>query len=323
MFENAAGALCSANPRLDMKGIITVLNTPFAASGQIDHDAYAQHIEYALAAGVNGFLAPAMAGEAGKLTREERIELIRTLLAVVRGRVPVIGCATRHPVADRVGMTDHLTQMGCDGVLVSIPYTGEKLFCAHIREVAQMQPGFLMLQDWDTTGYGIPVAVIRRLHQDIEVFRCIKIEVVEAGRKYTEVLEATGGSLHVSGGWAVTQMIEGLDRGVHAFMPTALHRAYTAIYRRYSAGDREGARRLFRRVSPILAFSNQRLEISILFFKRLLHRQGIYPTPNLREPEYRFDRYQEKIADELIEYAIALEEELRTDVPPAPQQNTV
>ncbi|HDP35258.1 MAG TPA: hypothetical protein ENN29_09140, partial [Candidatus Hydrogenedentes bacterium] len=98
MFENAAGALCSANPRLDMKGIITVLNTPFAASGQIDHDAYAQHIEYALAAGVNGFLAPAMAGEAGKLTREERIELIRTLLAVVRGRVPVIGCATRHPV---------------------------------------------------------------------------------------------------------------------------------------------------------------------------------------------------------------------------------
>lgn len=309
-YDNAGDKLTRPNSCLNMKGIITVLNTPFSASGDIDHDAFSQHIEYALDAGVNGFLAPAMAGEAGKLTKEERLELTRTLLATVHGRVPVIGCATRHPCADRVSMTDDLTQMGCDGVLVSIPYTGEQLFVSHVREVAQMQPGFLMIQDWDTAGYGIPVEVIRRLFEEIEVFKCIKIEVSYAGRKYTETLAATNGKLHVSGGWAVTQMIEGLDRGVHAFMPTSLHRCYVTIYKRYSNGDREGAKRLFHRLLPILAFSNQRLDISIHFFKRMLYRQGIYPTPNLRDPESLLDPHQEKIADELIDLALELEEEL-------------
>ncbi len=309
-MESLDSTITRENACLDMKGIITVLNTPFDSFGAVDYEAFARHIEYALNAGVNGFLAPAMAGEAGKLTKEERLDLTSTMLSTVQGRVPVIGCATRHPCADRVAMTDQLTQMGCDGVLVSIPYTGEKLFMAHVREVAQMQPGFLMIQDWDSAGYGIPVPVIRHLFQEIEVFRCIKVEVADAGKKYSEILAATEGKLHVSGGWAVTQMIEGLDRGVHAFMPTSLHRCYTAIYRHYSEGNRDEAKRLFHRVVPILAFSNQQLEISIHFFKRMLYRQGIYPTPHLRDPEYNLDAYQERIADELIDLALALEEEL-------------
>lgn len=298
------------NTCLNMKGIITVLNTPFDSAGKVDLDAFSQHIEYALDAGVHGFLSPAMAGEAGKLTKEERLDLTSTLLSTVQGRVPVIGCATRHPCADRVAMVDQLTTMGCDGVMVSIPYTGEQLFLAHVREVAMVQPGFLMLQDWDTAGYGIPVSIIRRLFEELEVFKCIKIEVPGAGRKYTDVLAATDGRLHVSGGWAVTQMIEGLDRGVHAFMPTSLHRCYAAIYKHYSTGNRDEARRLFQKVVPILAFSNQQLEISIHFFKRLLYRQGIYPTPHLRDPEFSLDAYQERIADELIDLALALEEEV-------------
>ena len=295
---------------LNMKGIITVLNTPFDSSGNVDYDAFARHIEYALDAGVHGFLSPAMAGEAGKLTKEERLDLTSTLLSTVQCRVPVIGCATRHPCADRVAMVDQLTSMGCDGVMVSIPYTGEQLFFSHVREAAMMQPGFLMLQDWDTAGYGIPVPIIQRLFEELDVFKCIKIEVPNAGKKYTEVLAATKGKLHVSGGWAVTQMIEGLDRGVHAFMPTSLHRCYTMIYNLYSEGNREEAQRLFRKIVPILAFSNQQLEISIHFFKRLLYRQGIYPTPHLRDPEYQLDAYQERIADELIDLALTLEEEL-------------
>ncbi|MCK5862893.1 MAG: dihydrodipicolinate synthase family protein, partial [Candidatus Hydrogenedentes bacterium] len=303
MYHDKGNKLSQPNSCLNMKGIITVLNTPFSVSGAIDHDAFSVHIEYALNAGVAGFLAPAMAGESEKLTYEECIDLTQTLLTTVHGRVPVIGCATRHPSTIRASMTEQLTQMGCDGILVSIPFTEEKLFMSHVHEVARMQPGFLMLQDWDTSGYGIPIEVIRRLFEEIPVFKCIKIEVPDAGKKYTETLTATNGKLHVSGGWAVTQMIEGLDRGIHAFMPTSLHHTYAAIYKQYNEGDKESAQRLFYRLAPILAFSNQRLEISIHFFKRMLHRQGIYPTPNLRDPEYLLDSYQEKIAEKLIDLA--------------------
>lgn len=298
------------NTCLNIKGIITVLNTPFNSTGDIDHEAFARHIDYALNAGVKGFLAPAMAGEADKLTLEERIALTRTLLETVRGRVPVIGCATGCPGVDSVAMTSELTAMGCDGVLVSIPFTDAESYVSHVREVARVQPGFLMLQDWDSAGYGVPVPVIQRLFEELNVFKCIKIEVANAGRKYTEVLAATDGQLHVSGGWAVTQMMEGLDRGVHAFMPTSLHRCYTTLYRHYSSGNREAAKKMFHRLTPILAFSNQNLEVSIHFFKRMLYHQGIYPTPDLRRPASHLDAYQERIADELIDLALSLEEEL-------------
>jgi dihydrodipicolinate synthase/N-acetylneuraminate lyase len=136
------------------------------------------------------------------------------------------------------------------------------------------------------------------------------VEVVPAGRKYSELLAATGGRLHVSGGWAVMQMIEALDRGVHAFMPTALHAVYVRIYRLYATGDRQGARDLFERLLPILAFANQHLDISIHFFKGLLHAHGIYATPSVRRPILPFDDAHARLAQELIARACALEAEL-------------
>ncbi len=168
-----------------------------------------------------------------------------------------------------------------------------------------------MLQDWDPSGLGLPIPLIQRLFEEIEEFKALKIETVPAGPKYTAVLQATGGKLHVSGGWAVTQMIEGLDRGVHAFMPTAMHEIYCEIYRRYASGNRDGAVDLFHRILPILAFSNQHLDLSILFFKRLLWKEGTYATPRCRKLSLAFDAIHERIADELIELAIQTRERVQ------------
>ena len=97
------------------------------------------------------------------------------------------------------------------------------------------------------------------------------------------------------------QMIEAFDRGVHAIMPTAMHAIYTRIYQLYASGDRAGAQALFERLLPVLAFSNQHLDISIHFFKRLLWRQGIYPTDYVRPPALPFDSVHQHIADNLID----------------------
>jgi len=52
-------------------------------------------------------------------------------------------------------------------------------------------------------------------------------------------------------------MIEGLQRGVHAFMHTGMHYyIYTTIYRLFEQGEREQAEQLFLRIVPILVFSN-------------------------------------------------------------------
>lgn len=301
---------------LPLRGIVTVLNTPFTAANEVDVDALRRHVRVALAAGVAGFLAPAMASEVDKLTLAERDLFVDTVLDEVRGRAIIIGGASATTTAERIRLTRRLVAAGCDGVLVSIPYEDDEQYSRAVCEVADTSPPFLMLQDWDPHGYGVPVPTLVRLFETVEAVRAVKVEVVSAGRKYYELLAATEGRLHVSGGWAVMQMIEALDRGVHAFMPTALHAIYVRIYQLHSAGNRQAAVALFNQVLPILAFSNQHLDISIHFFKRLLHAQGIYPTPNVRSPVLPFDEIHARVADELILRAHALDAQTTTSFHP-------
>lgn len=295
-----------------LNGIVTVLNTPFTEADQIDLDSLSANVDYALDAGVVGFLIPAMASEVSKLTTAERKAIVRRVVDHVAGRVPVIGGASADSSEARVIFASQLIELGCDGVLVNIPYVGDHQYRTEVSAIADQKPRFLMLQDWDFVGYGLPVELIVQLFEEVPAFKSLKIEVVPAGTKYSEVLEATNGDLHLAGGWAVTQMIEALDRGVHAMMPTGIHRVYVTIYNLHQSGQRDQAMKLFNQIVPVLAFSNQHLDISISFFKRLLFQQGVYATSRVREPILPFDTYHQRIADELIQQVIELETELIT-----------
>src|SRR5260221_10804048 len=138
------------------------------------------------------------------------------------------------------------------------------------------------------------IADIDQLQEHIPASQYLKLETVPAGPKYTAVLKATGGRLHVSGGWAVAQMIDALDRGVHAFMPTELEPIWVAIYRLHRGGDVAAARDLFERVLPIVAFSNQHIDVSIRFFKHLRRESGLFRTANCRKPVAPLDAFQQR-----------------------------
>lgn len=298
-------------PLSELRGIVTVLNTPFTHADTIDCDALATHAGYAIECGVAGFLVPALASEVHSLTLEERDRILDTVITATEGRVPIIaGCAAETPTQS-AALAERAIELGARGVLVQAsPKPWEELL-ADLQVIDALKPPLLMVQDWDPAGAGLDVETITRLFNEVESFRALKVETIPAGPKYTAVIEATDGALHVSGGWAAGQMIEALDRGVHAFMPTALHAAYVKTYQLFAEGKRREAAALFRRVQPILAFSNQHLDISIHFFKRLLHAQGIYPTYEVRAPKTPFDPWHARIAMELIPIALALEAECR------------
>ncbi len=287
-------------------GIITVLNTPFTADNRPDLIAFQRHIEYAIKSGVAGFLVPAMASEVHKLSIKERLELVETAITASAGRVPVSGGAGETDEQRRLEMVRQLLDLGCNNVLLQIPFFSDDQYRSAVLQAADLGPDMIMIQDWDFGGGGLPVDLICRLFEEVESFRCLKIETVPAGPKYSQVIAATENQLHVSGGWAVSTMIEGLERGVHAFMPTALHEIYCLIYRLFQQGKKQEATDWFHRVLPVLAFSNQHLDISIHFFKRLLCAQGIYDLALVREPILPFDIFHKKQADELISLAIEL-----------------
>ena len=295
-----------------LHGIVTVLNTPFKLDNTLDLSALKKNVSEAKVAGVAGFLVPAMASEVYKLSETERIDMVAAVLDEVKEKVPVIAGAGETNLEKSKRLISKYISLGCKNILFQIPFENENQFRNHFMELAALGPEMIMLQDWDASGYGLPDKLILELFETVEAFRCLKVETVPAGIKYSRILELTNGQLNVSGGWAVSQMIEGLKRGVHAFMPTGMHRIYTEIYRLWKSGKEVEAEQLFQQILPVLAFSNQHLDISIHFFKQLLFRQGIYPTNLVREPILPFDKIHVEIAEKLINLIITIENEITT-----------
>lgn len=294
-----------------LHGIVTVLNTPFTDSDEIDFHALKRNVEEALAAGVAGFLVPAMASEVQKLTFNERLGMVDCVLQAVDGKTPVFAGTASASIAESKNILKSYLGLGCRHVLIQLPFVNEEQFKQDFLRLADCDPEVIMLQDWDASGYGLPDELIMELFETVPAFRCLKVETNPAGIKYSNMLKLSNGKLNVSGGWAVTQMPEGLKRGVHAFMPTGMHWIYTKIFKDFHDGNVHKATALFNEILPILVFSNQHLDISIHFFKRLLWKQGNYPTPNVRQPILLFDKIQQEIADGLIQKIMEIEDRIK------------
>ncbi|HET6468873.1 MAG TPA: hypothetical protein VFG43_10905, partial [Geminicoccaceae bacterium] len=74
---------------------------------------------------------------------------------------------------------------------------------------------------------------------------------------------------------------------------------------------------LFERILPILAFSNQHIEVSIAFWKGVRVRQGIFATDRFRPPVRPLDPVQAAEAELLGERALALDAAMAADAHPA------
>lgn len=296
-----------------LSGVVAIPQTPFDDADRIDLDGLSRAVADRLAAGVDGLLYPVVASEVGRLSTDERRTATRAVLDRARDTVPVIVGASADDAHDARSLAEFAVRHGAAGVLVQAPVAllrDESATLRFFRTVCEAPIDMLMIQDLEWGGPGLPIATIVRLFEEIEPFRCIKVEVTPAGATYSAILAATGGRLNVSAGWAVPYLIEALDRGVHAVTPGGLHWVLAEIVRRHRAGDRPAARALFDRLLPILGWQNQHIDISNQFLKLLAVRQGIFAGASLRRPLVPFDAHHRRIADELVEEAIALHDEI-------------
>lgn len=297
------------------RGIVSVLQTAFDAELRLDLAGTGRLVEDALAAGVDGLLVPVVASEVGFLTAAERGALVTAVATRVAGRVPVILGASAATPAECAGHAQLAREHALAACLVAIPgdlYGHPEAIDRFCAEVSRAIPLPLILQDLQFNGPGLPVEQIVRLRRTLPRLAGIKIETVPAGPKYSAVRAACGPEFWIAGGWAVPQMIEALDRGVDAMIPeSAMIRVYQEIVRRHRRGRRDEAVALFRRLLPVLAFTNQELATSVAFFKRLLVRKGIFGSAAQRLPLPAWDTTSERIAAELIEYYLAEESRLR------------
>jgi dihydrodipicolinate synthase/N-acetylneuraminate lyase len=274
-------------------------------------------VDDALSAAVDGLLVPVIASEVEFLTAAERRSVVRVFAARVRGRVPIILGASASTPGECAEHAQLAVERGLAACLVAIPgklYGQPGAIEGFCDEVSRSIPGPLVLQDFQFNGFGLQPEEISRLKNKLQRLAGIKIETVPAGPKYSAVRAVCGHTFWIAGGWAVPQMIEALDRGVDAMIPeSAMIRVYQHIARLYHEGNRTEAVRVFRRLLPVLAFTNQEVGASAAFFKRLLVRKNFFRSFVQRMPIPACDSTGEQMAEALIEHYLVLEAEVAAD----------
>ena len=288
-------------------GLTPSLNTPFRADGDVDLAAVARLVERTVAAGASGALVLAVAGEGPYLSETERGAVSETIAEMAAGRLPIVVSVTATDLESSLRLARGAVEVGLTSICWQPPAGADlEALLAQLGRFERAGVELVMVQDLAWGGPGLPLETIVVLHERAPVFGSIKIETAPAGPKYSAVLEALDGRLHVAGGWAASQLLDALERGVHSFMPTAMDDLYFSVISAFRSGDRDGAQDIFETMLPILAFANQHIDISIRFFKKLRRLQGLFDT-ELCRIETALDPVQERSAEALVRRAIDLD----------------
>ncbi len=128
-----------ADPKAMFEGLAVALVTPFR-NGALDRDALARLANHLVEGGVRALYPCGCTGEATSLTREERAQVIRTVIEAAGGRAAVIAGTGTALTSETIELSQDAIRAGVDGVMVITPYsckpTQEGLL-AHYRAVAE------------------------------------------------------------------------------------------------------------------------------------------------------------------------------------------
>ena len=102
-------------------GAITALVTPFR-NGAIDTVSLSGLVSWQIDQGIDGLLACGCTGEAATLSTEEHHLVVRTVLEVAEGRVPVIAGTGTNDTETSVKLSLETAALGVDAVLLITPY---------------------------------------------------------------------------------------------------------------------------------------------------------------------------------------------------------
>lgn len=276
-----------------MKGVYPILVTPFDQDSQIDEESLRRLIEFNLQAGVHG-LGVALGSEVYKLTEAERAWMTRVVVDQVAGRVPVV----INTGANGTDLALHYSRMahenGADALMVLPPSffpAGAEEVLAYYRAISEAVALPVFIQD--VVASPISAGLARRLAEECEWVRYIKVESFPVVEKVAAMSAEAGDVLTVFGGAGGGYFIEEMRRGSVGTMPFCTQpEAFVEIWNRVRAGDESGAWQIFNRfLVPIARLSAQGAGLFHGVHKEILVHRGVIRTSVVRAPAASMDPF--------------------------------
>ena len=287
-----------------LAGIYPVVPTPFDSEGGLDAESITRLCAFMAEQGVQGVTVLGVMGEAQKLSDVERIDVLRIFretlspdLALVVG---VSGAAT-DPVVAAAGAA---VRAGADALLVGpIPSQDDEIIFQYYQRVAGAVEIPIVIHDYPaSTGVVMSARFIARLHEGIRNVPYVKLEDPPTGPKIDKVRELTNGEMGIFGALGGLYAFEELDRGAIGLMTGfAYPELLVEIYRRFMAGDRDGAAQVFYDILPLIRFEFQP-SLGVALRKHVLVKRGVFRTAAVRHPGREVDAKTVEHLNRILDY---------------------
>lgn len=240
---------------IQWQGVFPAVTTKLKPDFSLDLEAIRQGLERLIENGVGGVVMMGMVGENAQLSPEEKLQVLRTAVDTVRGRVPVISGVAETGTARAAAFAQEAARIGVNGLMVfpGLTYKSDgRETVAFYREVARASALPILLYN-NPRGYGVdltPDLVAELLEEPTIV--AIKEESYDTTR-VTDLITRFGDRLAVVCG-VDDLILESAALGVTAWvsgMANAVPRASVDLLKLAVEGDFVRARKLYAALTPL------------------------------------------------------------------------
>ena len=245
-------------------GIWPVAPTSFNHDGTMDLNGMRRILDCMVDQGVDGICILANFSEQFLVSDQERDTLTRLCIEHVGGRVPVI-VTISHFATDIVVERARLAKsLGADIVMMMPPYHGALLKGSPAETFEQFarvgEVGIpIMLQDAPLSGVELPVSLLAKMAQEIDMLKLFKIESAGTAAKLRSLIHEAGESIEGPfDGEEGISLLADLDAGASGSMTSAMiPDQIKPVITLHADGDRAAATGAYARVLPAINHENR------------------------------------------------------------------
>jgi 4-hydroxy-tetrahydrodipicolinate synthase len=270
-----------------LSGVYNILSTPFTPSGDLDLESLRNLTRNPIDACVDGITVLGVAGEAQKLSPEERITLISTVVEIVDGRIPVIAGTSQDGTKLTIEASSLAIELGACGLMIAPPaflQPGPGL-TRHFHDIADAVDAPIILQDFPTVnGVTMSPQEMADLCNEVPSITTIKLEDVPTPQRTAATLQLTGDRISIVGGLGGMYLLDELRRGSSGTMTGfAYPEVLVGIWDAWNQGDRTAASSIYYHALPLLVFEGQP-KLGVAIRKEILRRRGWIDHATVRRP---------------------------------------
>lgn len=271
------------------KGVFTIAATPFLPDGTLDLNSVDQMVDFYVEHGATGLTILGIMGEAGKLSADESLSVIKRVVA--RTDLPVIVGVSSAGFAAMSALSHAAMDAGAAGVMVAPPGTlrSDDQILGYYRNTAEtLGDTPFVLQDFPlVTGVTIPTKVIAQIIDDCPTCVMLKHEdwpgldkisalraASDAGARRISILCGNGGQ------FLLEELLRGADGAMTGF---AYPQMMAQVVAEMANGNEPRARDIFDAYLPLVRYECQP-GLGLAIRKYILARNGAIAHATVRKP---------------------------------------